>query len=83
MDEVAAWASYMQRRGSLNLGLRIEAGFALVAVQINRALGGKAKLKDFMPHVGRDEEAEGSIQDVMSVLMGAVNPGLKKGKHGT
>jgi hypothetical protein len=54
---------YIRKRGSLNVGLRIEAAVAVLATQLNRALGGKAEMTDFMPHwdapeVGIDDLAK-------------------------
>ena len=66
-EEALAWSAYMQKRGSLNVGMRLEYGFALLAAMINNALGGKATLRDFMPHA---EPQQGSIEDVMSLLAG-------------
>jgi hypothetical protein len=48
--EAQDWAEYIERRGSINLGKRMEYGFALVGMLISRATGGKATMKDFMPH---------------------------------
>lgn len=56
------WETYIKKRGSLNVGMRLEQGFALVAFQINRANGGKAELKDFMPHF---DEREVSLDEAM------------------
>jgi hypothetical protein len=50
--EAMQWHTYLERRGTLNLGLRIEEGFALLAMMINRALGGRANMSAFMPHFG-------------------------------
>lgn len=44
------WQRYINKRGSLNVGRRLEAGFALLAFMQNRLAGGKAKMEDFMPH---------------------------------
>jgi hypothetical protein len=66
-EEALKWSAYREKRGTLNLGLRLEAGFALIAWTINRALGGKAEMQDFMPHF---DPPEASIEDVMSLLAG-------------
>jgi hypothetical protein len=66
--EALDWQSYIERRGTLNIGMRLEAGFALIAMVINRALGGHATLADFMPHY---EAPEATIEDVMSMLAGS------------
>lgn len=65
--EAVDWADYMRKRGSLNLGLRLEAGFALIAAAINNGLGGHAVPSDFMPHI---DQADASIADVMKTLSG-------------
>jgi hypothetical protein len=67
-EEALKWSAYREKRGTLNLGLRLEAGFALIATTINRALGGKAEMQDFMPHF--DQHQEASLEDVMSLLAG-------------
>jgi hypothetical protein len=66
-EEALRWSAYREKRGTLNLGLRLEAGFALIAWTINRALGGKAEMLEFMPHF---DPPEASIEDVMSLLAG-------------
>ncbi|BBT39086.1 phage tail assembly protein T [Pseudomonas putida] len=48
--EVLAWVAYRDKHGSLNLARRNELAAALIALQINRSVGGKADLYDFMPH---------------------------------
>jgi hypothetical protein len=65
--EALDWQEYLRRHGSMNIGMRLEAGFALIAMVINRALGGHATLTDFMPHY---EQPEATIEDVMSMLAG-------------
>jgi hypothetical protein len=71
--EALDWAAYMRKRGPLNVGMRIEVGFAMLAVKIDRALGGKMTLNDFMPWSQHTEEPdrEATLDDVMSILMGA------------
>jgi len=51
--EALAWGHYIDRYGSLHTGRRLEAGSALVALQIHRLGGGMAELLDFMPHEHR------------------------------
>ena len=68
--ESLKWMAYIEKRGSLNLGLRVEAGFALIAYTINRALGGKAEMQDFLPHF---DEPEATLSDVMNMLTGKRN----------
>ncbi|MCK8669302.1 hypothetical protein M1M11_30945 [Pseudomonas azerbaijanoccidens] len=67
--EAISWMSYVRQTGSLNLGKRIEQGFALLATVLNRANGGSAELSDFLPI--RDVEQEsvvGTADDIMRLL---------------
>lgn len=66
----------MRKRGSIHLGRRLEAGFALLAFMYNRAHGGKAEMMDFQPH---EEEPVATISDIVKAL-GAVPAG--GGKRG-
>jgi hypothetical protein len=65
--EYLDWCEYLGTRGTIHVGMRLEAGFALIAMILNRALGGTSTVFDFMPHV---EEPETSIEDVMKILSG-------------
>ena len=56
----------MHKRGSLHVGMRLEQGFALLAVLINHALGGKATFEDYMPHA---DPKVATISDVMNILL--------------
>lgn len=68
-DEYLSWCAYIRKRGSLNLGMRIEAGSALVALMVNNANGGNAKMNDFMPHADRPEDQQqATLQNVFSML---------------
>lgn len=58
----------MKKRGGTNIGLRLEAGFALVATAINRSVGGKAKFESFAPHL--KEEEESGLMDIFAKLGG-------------
>jgi hypothetical protein len=69
-DEAMSWFAYMQKRGSLNVGQRIEAATAVLSTQVNRALGGKAEITDFMPHW---DQPEGNLDDVLKVFGGVKN----------
>lgn len=64
--EFFAWCTYIQKRGSLNLGPRLEQGFALIATVINRSNGGRAQMSDFLPK--REEEDTTSIEGVFRML---------------
>jgi hypothetical protein len=65
--EYLDWCEYIRLRGSLHVGMRLEVGFALIAMVINRAIGGTANVHDFTPHIA---EPEASIEDVMKILGG-------------
>jgi hypothetical protein len=66
--EALDWMEYIRKRGSLNVGQRVEAAVAVLATQVNRALGGKAEMMDFLPHW---DAPEATIDDVAK-LFGAV-----------
>ena len=66
--EARQWFEYIRRRGSLNAGLRVEASIALLATQINHALGGDVQMQEYMPHW---DAPQASIDDVAK-LFGAV-----------
>ena len=77
-SEALLWQEYLEKRGTVHIGMRLEACTALLAMMINRALGGKATIETFMPHL---EEKEPSVEDAMKELMAGVNPKAKpKGK---
>lgn len=69
-DEALKWFDYLERKGTVNLGARIEWGFALLATVINNAHGGKAKMRDFM-HFTKQEEPEMSIESAFLMLKAA------------
>lgn len=68
VKEFQQWAEYIRKRGSLNVGQRVEAAVAVLATQINRALGGKAEVIDFLPHW---DQPEVDIED-LAKMFGAV-----------
>lgn len=63
--EYLDWCSYIKKRGSLDVGSRIEWAGALIAMVVNNSNGGKAKMTDFMPHY---EEPPASIESVFNML---------------
>lgn len=65
-EEAQSWAAYMDKRGSLHVGMRLEYGFAMLARIVNNALGGHATMRDFMPHADQPD----SLADVMKILSG-------------
>lgn len=52
VDEAEDWVAYANKRGTLNLGLRMEAGFALVAWMLAR--GFKLTKEDHKPYTMQD-----------------------------
>lgn len=68
VKEFEQWREYIHKRGSLNVGQRVEAAIAVLATQINRALGGKAEVIDFLPHW---DQPEVDIED-LAKMFGAV-----------
>jgi hypothetical protein len=73
--EFVRWMQYRDRRGALNVGMRVEAAVAMLAVQVNRALGGTADVADFMP--SWDRPAAEPVNEIASIddlveMMGAV-----------
>lgn len=68
-DEYLSWCAYVRKRGTLNLGMRVEAGFALLATMVNRATGGQAKMEDFMPHADKlEDQQQATLHNVFSML---------------
>ena len=72
--EARMWSAYMSKRGSLNVGLRVEMGTALLAWQLHHALGGKSKMDVFMPNVVRrsdepqEDMKEATLDDVLTLM---------------
>lgn len=57
-DEFEAWMTYIARHGSLNPGLRVEDGAALVAYIVHRSAGGTLDHDNFLPVRQMDDAAE-------------------------
>lgn len=76
MDEVEDWVTYVNKRGTLNLGLRVEAGFALIAWLLTRGfklLKDDRKpyhMKDFMWHMREegDDSDELTFEDAIKAF---------------
>lgn len=60
--EALDWATYIRKNGPLDLGARLELGFAMLAHLIVNATGGKSSISDFMPHAERKPI---SLEDAM------------------
>lgn len=68
--EALDWFAYIRKRGSLNTGMRLEAGFALLAAILSSAHGGKASMDDFMPHADKADDM--SVESVFKKLGGTL-----------
>ena len=70
--EALSWAQYIAKRGSLNIGKRIEQGIARLAVVMINTQGGKAEMIDFMPYADRpkvvDSGEPATIQQAFNLL---------------
>lgn len=76
--EVTEWAAYEQTFGSLILGERIDAGFAMIAAILAQAFGKpgtRAKPRDFMPAWYRDLTAEQELARGWAMLGALANGG--------
>lgn len=62
------WQAFVMKRGSLNVGMRVEAGAALVAWTLARIHGSKADIGSFMPHADKPEPEQITVQDVFAML---------------
>nr|WP_024645842.1 hypothetical protein [Pseudomonas syringae] len=49
---------FEQNNGSLDMGERLDHGFALVSMMVNWSAGGKAKYSDFLPKQAHAEEQQ-------------------------
>ena len=56
VNEFDAWARYIRAYGPLNGNRHMERGFALLAMMINRAVGGKGEMVDYMPYAGNQKK---------------------------
>lgn len=67
--ESLKWAAYMQKRGSLNLGRRIDRGFAMLTKWLLTVNGHKAEVEDFLPRSERvQEEYIAKPEDVLNLF---------------
>ena len=63
-QEFQSWVKYRQKRGSLNIGMRVERGAALLATLFanSKSKNGNYRIYDFMPH---DEEPAVDLDTAM------------------
>lgn len=66
--EFISWAAYAKRHGGLNLGLRLEEGFALVASVLAQLHGKRLSPEHFKPKRGQ-EEAPADLMAVFNMLL--------------
>lgn len=78
--EAQQWLSFIQRRGPMDMGARMETGFALLATMINHANGGKAKMRDFMPYAPTLNEPAADAPEATPEDVFALFQSLAKGK---
>lgn len=81
-DEYVSWCAYVKKNGTLNIGMRLEMGFAMLAHVTNNTMGGKTKLEDFLPR--REPEAAAALTDVFSLIQSkarGVNSGDQKSRN--
>lgn len=67
--EYLDWCEYIRRRGSLDVGSRLEWAAAMISMIVNNSNGGKAKMTDFMPHW---EQPQAKVEDVFRMLKSKV-----------
>ena len=66
-SEALLWSAFIKKRGTIHIGMRLENSTAVLAFLINRAVGGKAEMSDFMPH---SEKKVADLADVMKLVSG-------------
>lgn len=54
-SEALSWFAFIRKRGSLHTGMRLEAGFALLASILIQSNGGKTKMSELMPHADKED----------------------------
>ena len=69
-EESQSWFQYVEKRGSLNIGRRLEYGFALLLHVYLQSKGNKrTDIFDFMPHESRPEtEVQLEIDDIVRLF---------------
>lgn len=72
-NELGVWAAYVTKRGSLNIGRRVEVALAPVSYAVHRFVGGKANFDEFIPHERPEPAAEeyATIDGLLAVLRAA------------
>jgi hypothetical protein len=84
VDEAEDWASYFNARGSSNLGIRMEVGFALLAWLLARGFGLRKDdrslytMDDFTQHVRKSDDAASDEQDGEGIAFSAALKAFKR-----
>jgi hypothetical protein len=68
-DEFVAWVGYIRKRGTLNVGLRLEVGLGLLLSRVYNATGGDTEPTDFMPHL-KPEPLEDTPENLGRLMRG-------------
>lgn len=66
-DEYMSWLAYRRKYGPLNPMIRQDNGFALVSMLINRGLGGRAEMSDFLCY-GKNQVEDEVMNDPREFL---------------
>lgn len=77
--EALDWMEYLKSDGPLDLGVRIEQGFALTCMTVNRSAGGKAELKDFLPNRDDPEDEVEATPENVFALFQKLSKGAPRG----
>ena len=73
--EVRQWEAYIARRGTLNVGLRLEGLLGPLLSRVYNATGGRTEPADFMPHLRlrpEDEVLEDTPENLALLMRGEI-----------
>jgi hypothetical protein len=78
-SEWVDWLAYRQKRGSFNLGMRIEEGFSLLAWMIQKTVGNDNVEPDtYMPHA---DPKYATAEEIIAMVREAQKPPRPKPKR--
>lgn len=66
--EAVQWAIYIRKRGSLNVGRRIDRGFASLTMWLLRVNGAKVEMEDFLPYYEKQPDRVAEPEDVLKLF---------------
>ena len=67
--ESLQWVAYINKRGSLNVGRRLDRGFAMLTKYLLTVNGHKAEIEDFLPKTERvQDEYIAKPEDVLNLF---------------